>query len=389
MSLAKVKHALQSSYHYGWVLLVVLMSAAYCIAKADEQAPAGAPPAPAVEVMVVQSQAIRTWVNFSGRLAPVESAVIKPLVSGTIEQVLFTDGQQVHKGQQLFLIDPRAHQASVLSAQAQLATARSRAKLARDGLDRSEKLLPEKLVSQSLYDAALSSHQVAEAEVKQAEAALSQAQLNLEYAHVRAPIDGRVSRAELTPGNVVEAGANAPVLTQIVANDKFYAEFSVDEATYIHFARNAQVPASMPVELTLASDNSVVYQGHLASFDNRLDSGSGTIRARALFDNRDGALAAGMFANIRLGSAEKNSALLVPERAIGTNQSKKFVLVVDASNTASYREITLGDQFQDQRIVLGGVEVGDRVIVNGLSHVRPNSPVNPTVLPLDAVAERG
>jgi len=352
----------------------------YYVARVDAAPAPAVPPAPSVDVVVVAPHKIRTWNSFSGRLSPVESAAIKPLVSGTIQQVLFTDGQQVKKGQVLFVIDPRPHQASVQRAQAQLATAQSRAKLARDELKRSEQLIAAKLISQSIYDSAFSSQQVAEADVKQAEASLSQAKLNLEYAHISAPISGRVGRAELTVGNVVEAGANAPLLTQIVANDKLYAEFNVDEATYIEFVRNTKNTQQMPVELTLASDTSVIYKGHISAFDNHLDTNSGTIRARAIFDNSDGALTAGMFANVRLGSAEKIQALLVPERAIGTNQSKKYVLVVDENNTANYREIILGEHYEGQRVVHSGISAGDKIIVNGLSHVRPSSVVNPSVV---------
>lgn len=351
----------------------------YYVTTASAAAPAATPPAPAVDVVVVQPQEIRTWANFSGRLSPVESATIKPLVSGTIQQVLFKDGQLVTKGQPLFVIDPRPHQASVQRAQAQLVTAQSRAKLAHDDFNRSQQLISAKLVSQSVYDSAVTNDQVARAAVQEAEAALNQAKLNLEYAHISAPISGRISRAELTVGNVVEAGPNAPQLAQIVANDKLYAEFNVDEATYIQFVRNAKSADKMPVELTLASASNVSYQGHITAFDNRLDTNSGTIRARAVFDNNDGALTAGMFTNIRLGSAEKAATLLVPERAIGTNQSKKFVLVVDEKNVATYHEITLGDHYGGQRVVLSGVNAGDKVIVNGLSHVRPNSVVNPSV----------
>lgn len=364
---------------YGALAILTGIAGFHYITGVAASAPAAVPPAPAVDVMVLAPQEIRTWASFSGRLAPVESAAIKPLVSGTIQQVLFTEGQQVKKGQPLFVIDPRPHQASVQRAQAQLATAQSRAKLAQDELSRAQQLIAAKLVSQSIYDSALSTHQVAQADVKQAEAALSQAKLDLEYAHISAPISGRVGRAELTVGNVAEAGANAPLLTQIVANDKLYAEFNVDEATYIQFVRNTKNTQLMPVELTLASDTSVVYQGNISAFDNRLDTNSGTIRARAIVDNNDGALTAGMFATVRLGSAEKIQALLVPERAIGTNQSKKFVLVVDENNTATYREVTPGEHHQGQRVILSGVAAGDKVIVNGLSHVRPNSTVNPSV----------
>lgn len=371
---------------YAAVAILAGIAGIHYVSNSVAATPAAVPPAPAVDVVVLAPQEIRNWAAFSGRLAPVESAAIKPLVSGTIQQVLFTDGQQVKKGQPLFVIDPRPHQASVQRAQAQLATAQSRAKLAQDELNRAQQLITAKLVSQSIYDSALSTHQVAQADVKQAEAALSQAKLDLEYAHISAPISGRVGRAELTVGNVVEAGANAPLLTQIVANDKLYAEFNVDEATYIEFVRNTKNTQEMPVELALASDSSVTYSGYISAFDNRLDTNSGTIRARALFDNKDGALTAGMFANVRLGSAEKVQALLVPERAIGTNQSKKFVLVVDENNTATYHEITLGDHYQGQRVVVAGVSAGDKIIVNGLSHVRPNTVVNPSVTQVGSAA---
>lgn len=352
----------------------------YFTAKVDAASPHAVPPAPSVDVLVLQPESIRSWSQFSGRLAPVESAAIKPLVSGTIQKVLFTEGQQVKKGQPLFVIDPRPHQATVQRAEAQLATAQSRAKLAQDELARAKQLIGAKLVSQSVYDSALSANQVAQADVKQAEAALSQAELDLEYAHISAPISGRVGRAELTVGNVVDAGVNAPVLTQIVANDKLYAEFNVDEATYVQLVHNTQNVQDMPVELNLAGDSATTYEGHIYAFDNRLDTHSGTIRARAIFDNKDGALTAGMFANVRLGSAEKNKMLLVPERAIGTNQSKKFVLVVDETNTANYREVVLGEHYQGQRVVLSGIQAGEKIIVNGLSHVRPKSVVNPSNL---------
>lgn len=364
---------------YAAIAILTGIASVHYVSGVVAATPAAVPPAPAVDVVVLQPQEIRSWAGFSGRLAPVESAAIKPLVSGTIQKVLFTEGQQVKKGEPLFVIDPRPHQASVQRAQAQLATAQSRAKLAQDELTRAEQLIGAKLVSQSVYDSALSAHQVAQADVKQADAALNQAKLDLEYAHISAPISGRVGRAELTVGNVVEAGVNAPVLTQIVANDKLYAEFNVDEATYVQLVRNTKDVQAMPVELSLAGDTKSAYEGHIYAFDNRLDTNSGTIRARAIFDNKDGALTAGMFANVRLGSAEKVQALLVPERAIGTNQSKKYVLVVDETNTANYREVTLGDHYEGQRVIQVGVNAGEKVIVNGLSHVRPKSVVNPTV----------
>jgi multidrug efflux system membrane fusion protein len=334
-----------------------------------------APPAPAVEVAELQPMEIRTWSRFSGRLIPVESAQIKPLVSGTIQQVLFSDGQQVRKGDPLFVIDPRSHQAEEQRAQAQLATARSRAKLEGDELQRAKQLFGSQLISQSIYDAALSAHQVAQADVQAAESALSRARLNLEYAHISAPISGRIGRAELTVGNVVEAGPNAPVLTTLVADDRFYAEFNVDEQAYLQSVRSLQQQQSMPVELSLA--DGAVYLGKIHAFDNRLDIASGTIRARAIFDNTDGLLTAGMYANLKLGSASTTPALLVPERALGTNQDKKFVYVVDNNNTVQYREVQLGDHYQSHRVVEKGLAAGERIAVNSLAHLRPNAQINP------------
>lgn len=344
-------------------------------ARADTAA--SQPPPPSVSVTTLQAQEIRTWVSFSGRLTPVASAEIKPLVGGTIQQVNFHDGQLVEQGQPLFLIDPRPHEAALARTQAQLAAARSRLSLAADELERARQLLTDKLISQSLFDAARNEAQTAEAVVAEAEAARIQAQLNLEYAHISAPVAGRISRAELTQGNVIEAGPNAPVLASIVANDKLYAEFNVDEQTFIRFVRSTDDPQSMPIELTLASDDSVTYEGRLHAFDNRLDTASGTIRARAIVENTDGALTPGMFAQIRLGSPGLSEEIIVPERAIGTNQNKKFVLVVDASNTARYREVTLGKQWRGQRIIAKGLASGDTVIVGGLAHVRPDAPVTP------------
>lgn len=344
---------------------------------AEQAAPAST--APMVEFTAIQPVELRVWHNYSGRLSAVESAEIKPLVGGTIMQVLFEDGQLVEAGDPLFVIDPRPHQNAVSQAEAALATAESRLQLARDEFTRSEQLHATDLVSDSAFDTTRSNLQVAEASVLQTRSALEQARLNLEYAHVTAPISGRVSRAELTVGNVVDAGPNAPVLTTIVADDMLYAEFNVDEQSYIQLARNQQ-PALMPVELNLTQDAEAVYQGHIHAFDNRLDSSSGTIRARAIVANTDGVLTPGLYVNVRVGSAEKQPALLVPERAIGTNQSRKFVYVVDAQHLAQYREVTLGSSYQGHRVVLSGLEAGDQVVVNGISHVTPNAPVNPVAL---------
>lgn len=382
------------SYFSKLALGIVLATAGatyhYINQAAAEEPVAVTPPAPAVEVTTLEVQQIRPWHEFSGRLTPVESAEIKPLVGGTIQEVLFTDGQWVEAGQPLFVIDPRSHEAAAQSAEARLVTAQSKEQLAKDELARAEKLLSSKLISQSLYDAAASELRVAEAAVTEAASELNQAWLKVEYAHISAPVSGRVSRAELTTGNVVEAGANAPVLATVVADDRFYAEFNISEAVYIEAIRNAGDAQAMPVELTLSEDNSVVYHGHIHAFDNHLDTNSGTIRARALVDNTDGALTAGMYTNVRVGEPDTVDALLVPERAIGTNQSHKYVYVVGTDNVAQYREITLGEQYQGQRVVMAGIAAGEQVVVNGLAHVQPNTKVDPVAVQQDpqAVATR-
>lgn len=340
----------------------------------DQQA--GMPPPPVAEVLTLHKRPVRAWTDFSGRLTPVEWAEIKPLVSGELQQVLFEDGQLVAKEDLLFVIDPRPFKATVKRAGAQLESARSRARLAKDELQRASALLERKLIAQSTFDSARNASQVADAEIQEVKTALERARLDLAYCYIRAPFAGRVSRAELTVGNIVETTPNAPVLTTIVSTDRLYAEFNVDEQTYIKSVRSGSGTGQhMPVEMTLAADPSRTYQGEIDSFDNQLDSNSGTIRARAIFDNTDGVLTPGMYANVRLGAATMSEALLVPTRAIGTNQDKKFVYLVDSENRAQYREIKLGEQFGSARAVLAGVSDGDRVVVNGLSHVRPNTPL--------------
>lgn len=383
MSESSSKPKNRSWLKFSLLLLVCAGAAAIYINTANseqqsEQAPAAAaPPPPVAEVMTIQPEKVRTWNSFSGRLSAVDIAEIKPLVGGELQEVKFDDGQQVNKGDLLFVIDPRPYQAAVKRADAQLASARSRAKLAKDELERTEQLVKKKLVSESVFDAARNEYQVANASIEESRSALAQAKLDLDYCYIRAPFAGQVSRAELTVGNIIETSPNAPVLTTLVANDKLYAEFDVDEQTYIKSVRRSQAEEPMPVQMTLAADDSVSYQGKIHSFDNQLDTSSGTIRARAIFDNTDGALTPGMYANVKLGSAQQQEVILVPNKAIGTNQDKKFVYVLNADDEATYRQVTLGQYHHGRRIVTSGLESGDRVVVNGLSHIRANSKVTP------------
>jgi multidrug efflux system membrane fusion protein len=339
-------------------------------------APAAPPPVP-VTVRTLMPEKIRVWSEFSGRLHAVESAEIRPEVGGRITEVRFEDGQMVKAGDILFVIDPRPYAAAVERAQAALVQAQSNAAYARSDLERAAHLIRTQVIAQRAYDERLAASRADDAAVTAARAALDQAQIDLEHAYVHAPIAGRAGRVELTVGNLVEPGANAPLLTTIVASKPIYADFEVDEQTYIADIRDVAVGRAkeqeIPVELSLKGDGSNrVYHGHIYTFDNRIDVATGTIRARAKFDNADGSLVPGMYVAVRLADATERDALLLPERAIGFDQSKTYVYVVGADHKVAYREVTLGRSVGASRIVLKGLGPGERVIVDGLQHVRPN-----------------
>jgi multidrug efflux system membrane fusion protein len=332
-----------------------------------------------VGVVTVKPQNVRIWSEFSGRMRAVDFAELRPEVSGRITGVRFKEGQIVKAGEVLFVIDPRPYEASVAKASANLVTARTNAGFARTELERAANMVQTQAIAQRLYDERANADRVARAAILVAEAELKQARIDLDHAYVKAPIGGRVSRAEITLGNRVQAGAGAPLLTSIVSNEGIYADFEVDEQTYLGSIRaHADTPAKerqVRVELTVQGDEAHPYRGTIQSFDNRIDPASGTIRARARFDNKNGALVPGMFVSVRLASSGESAVLLVPERAIGTDQSKRFVYVVGDDNRVVYREVSLGQQARGERIVLTGVRPGDRVIVDGVQHVRPDATV--------------
>src|SRR5712671_3739622 len=271
-------------------------------------------PAVPVGVLTVAAGNVRVWSEFSGRLNAVDYAEIRPEVSGRIAQVRFRDGQTVKAGDILFVIDPRPYEAALAKAQANLASARTNAEFAQTELDRAANLVKEQAIAQRLYDERANTKRVADAAVQAAEAELKQAELDIDHAYVKAPITGRLSRAEVTLGNLVQAGSNAPVLTSIVSNDGICAEF----------------------------------------------------------DNKDASLVPGMFVSVRLGSSPKNEVLLVPERAVGNDQNKKFIYVVGRDDKVAYREVSLGQQVGGGRIVLSGLQPGERVVVDGLQHIAPD-----------------
>jgi len=222
---------------------------------------------------------------------------------------------------------------------------------------------------------------LANADVKAAQAALENAQINLGYTRINAPVTGRVSRAEITVGNIIQAGANSPALTTLVSVSPIYASFDVDEQTYLKYL-SRDTKKVVPVRLGLADETGYSRTGKVETVDNQLDSGSGTIRVRAVFDNPDGTLLPGLYARVAVGGGEPHPAVLIDDRAVSTDQAKKYVLVVDAQNHAQYREVTQGNMFEGLRIITSGLQPGERIVVSGLQRVRPGAPVQPNLVPM-------
>lgn len=344
-----------------------------------------APPAVEIEAAQVVADTIVDTQRYSGRLEAVERVEIRPLVGGTIMAVHFRDGALVKKGDALFDIDARPYQADVDRALAQLAVAEAAERYAGIDAGRAGRLMEEQAIARRDYDQTQSSAQSTAAGVKAARAALQTARLNLAYAHIAAPVAGRMSRAELTVGNVVAAGAGAPLLATVVSISPMYAAFEVDEQSYLRYLKGAGQAArgdSVKVRLGLADESGYSRSGSIDSIDNRLDRQSGTIRVRARFDNADGALVPGLYARVQVGGGAARRALLVDDAAIGTDQEKKFVMVIDSASRAQYRQIEPGQMHDGRRIVERGLNPGDRIVVNGTQRVRPNDLVKVKAVPM-------
>jgi len=359
--------------------------------EANASAPeAAAPQAMPVNVKVVAPEPVQIWNDYSARLEAVDFAEIRPQVSGKITELRFQDGQDVEEGDILYVIDPRPYKAAVNQAKAELDAAENQSALSWKELSRALELIKTNAISKRILDERASAHDIAEAAVKAAKARLDRAKIDLDYAYVKEPITGRVSRAEIKIGNLVEAGPAAPLLTSIVSTEGIYADFEVDEQTYLKYirqnARNREAENKIPVKLKLGSDD-LAYEGFIDSFDNQIDPTSGTIRARALFENEDGALLPGMFASVQLGTPDMRDTILLDERAIGTDQDRKFVYIVNDQNMSEYREVKIGESIEGARIIRAGLSNGDRVITEGIIRLRPGMPVAPQIQPSESPAQ--
>ncbi len=339
-------------------------------------------PLPEVDVATVLARTVTDWQSYSGRLEAVEKVDVRPQVAGTIVSVNFKDGALVKKGDTLFVIDPRPYQAEVDRAAAQLAAAQARDGYAQSDWQRAQRLIGDNAIAKRDYDEKQNGAREANANLKAAAAALETARINLGYTRIVAPVAGRVSRAEITVGNVVSAGASAAPLTTLVSVSPIYASFDADEQTYLQYIGGAKDGRRVPVELGLANESGYSRRGVIDSVDNRLDTSSGTIRVRARFDNPDGMLVPGLYARIKVGGSAPHPALLVDDAAINTDQEKKFVFVVDPRGRVLYREVGLGELHGNQRVIVSGLQASDRIVVSGTQLVHPGEQVRPHPVPM-------
>ncbi|MBD8481649.1 multidrug efflux RND transporter periplasmic adaptor subunit MexE [Pseudomonas coleopterorum] len=341
---------------------------------------AQAPPAPKVTVAQVLEQPVNEWDEFTGRLEAPETVEIRPRVSGQIDQVAFTEGALVNKGDLLFQIDPRPFQAEVRRLEAQLQQARANSVRSDNEAQRGQRLQASNAISAELAETRSSAAQESRAALAGIQAQLDLARLNLSFTRVTAPISGRVSRAEITAGNIVTADVTP--LTSVVSTDKVYAYFDADERVYLKYtqlARQGQRGQTTPVYLGLSNEAGNPHLGHMNFVDNQVNPKTGTIRGRAVFDNKDGNFTPGLYARLKLVGSATYSAVLIKDEAVGTDLGKKFVLVMDPDNKAAYRSIELGPKLEGLRIVRSGLNKGDRIVINGLQRVRPGAQVDPEV----------
>ncbi len=360
---------------------------------------AATPAAVPVSVATVEQKDTAIWTDFSGRVEAVGRVEVRPRAAGAILQAHFREGALVKQGDLLFTIDPAPYAAEVQGAEAQLAAATARLALAAKEAQRAQQLVGQGFTPQRDVDQRVNEVRAAEANLRAMQAALDTARLNLGYTEVRAPISGRVGRIEVTAGNLVPAGPTAPVLTTLVSVNPIYASFEADEQSLARAL--ASLPqdkvkgggadlveqiARIPVQMGTLGSAGTPFSGKLQLVDNVVDARTGTVRVRAAFDNQDGSLMPGQFARLRLGLAHTEPALAIDERAIGTDQDRRFVMVVGDDNKVAYRPVVLGATADGLRLVTDGLKPGERIVVNGLQRIRPGATVAPQPVAMNPAA---
>jgi len=338
-----------------------------------------APPPPQVTVAPAITREVADEDEFTGHFEAVNAVEVRPRVAGFVQRVSFVEGALVHQGDVLFTIDARPYEADVARAEAELERARTRKQLADMELERAQRLVSTQAISREELDARTSGRAESDAAIRAAEAAVRIALLNLEWTVVRAPISGRVSRAEVTAGNLVQTGPSPTLLTTIMSLDPIYVYFDSDEQAYLKYMHGDRAAGSQPigraVYIGLANETGFPHQGTLDFIDNRLDRTAGTVRARAVVPNKSQLFTPGLFARVRLLGGERRPATLIQDQSVGTDQDRKFVLVLKSDNTLEYRPVTLGRMVDGLRAVDSGLKPGERVVINGLMRVRPGMKV--------------
>ncbi|MBR0902241.1 efflux RND transporter periplasmic adaptor subunit [Bradyrhizobium liaoningense] len=373
--------------------LLFALALAGCGERAQSQAAAPLPPS--VTVAQPVKRTVTDWDEFTGRFDAIEEVQVRARVGGFVNSVEFKDGAIVRAGDLLYIIDPRPFEAVVSQAQGQLDDARAKAELARRELDRGLNLVQTSAVSVQVVDQRRQALQAAHAAETQAEGALKAAQLNVEFTHVLAPITGRVSRHLVTPGNLVQgADSGATLLTSIVSLDPIYIYFDVDEATYLRNSKlwfEGRRPSSRdtanPVQVTLTGEMKPSHEGSMDFLDNRLDVSTATLRSRAIVPNKDLSVLPGQFGRVRLIGSLPYEALLIPDTAIATDQSRKIVFVVKEDNVVEARPVVLGPLDEGLRVIREGLKAEDHVIVDGLQRARIGAKVTPKMTQAPAGAK--
>src|SRR6478672_11569074 len=368
--------------------LGIALALSGCSDKPQQQA---APPAPPVTVAQPVKRTVTDWDEFTGRFEAVEEVQVRSRVGGFVTSVEFRDGAIVRSGDLLYVIDSRPFEAVAEQADGQLSDARAKAELAKRELDRALILNQTQAVSDSIVDQRRQTLQAAKAAETQADGLLKAAQLNIEFSHVLAPIGGRVSRHLVSIGNLVQgsdSGGGATLLTSIVSLDPIYIYFDMDEATYVRNNRlyfEGKRPSSRdtpnPVQVTLTGETKPSHDGKVDFLDNRLDVSTGTLRGRAVIPNKDFSILPGQFGRVRLIGSSPYDALLLPDTAIATDQSRKIVFVVKDDDTVEARPVTLGPLDDGLRVIREGLKAEDRVIVNGIQRARVGAKVAPQTAP--------
>jgi RND family efflux transporter MFP subunit len=331
------------------------------------------PPPPAVLVATPLARQVLDWDDYAGRFEAVDMVEVRPRVGGAIESVHFTDGQRIAKGQLLFVIDARPFEAQLARARADLAGARAALANADAELQRARALVATQLISQAQADLRGAEQLRAAASVAAAEAAVAAQELSLSFTQVTAPLAGRASYRRLAPGNIVTA--DTTLLTTIVSENPMRFLFDAPESALLRYRRETGSELNRPVEIRLQDETAYRWKGRIDFVDNTLDRGSGTIRGRAVVANPDGFLAPGMFGQMRLFAAHPVNALLLPDEAIVTDQTRQVVYVVGADGKVAQKLVTPGRLIDGLRVIRAGLTPADRVIISGVQRARPGRQV--------------